>query len=550
MAFVGTSIRSRIRVAVLAAAGGVVGTACADDGPALWKLDGTLTVQAGQTARAWVYFSDKGFHDAASRERALAELAASYDPHATARRAQRRTAPGLFDERDLPVATGYVAAVESTGARVRQRSRWLNAVSVDVPAAQLGALSAIPAVERISSVRQASRGGMEETEGAATRHVNRDFYGASSAQLNQIGVPALHSAGYTGSGVVIGILDSGWILTHNAFNQPGHVVKVLASYDFVNNDPNVGIQAGDHPDQHRHGTWILGCIGSYLPGTLVGGAFDASFVLAKTEDVAAEYPHEEDNWVAGLEFVEAHGADVVTSSLGYIDWYTQGDLDGRTAVTSKASLIAAENGVHLTNAAGNEGHDADPLTSHLIAPADGIKVITCGAADISGAIASFSSDGPTADGRVKPEVLACGYNTQTVSSRSDTDLGVVSGTSLSTPLVASAVACLTQAHPNWSVDQMREAILRTSAYFTAHQTFDPQYVLGYGMLDAAAALSAHPCMADFNGDWFVDVYDFTDFVNCFEGVACPPGRSADFNGDGFADIYDFTDFVTSFETGC
>ena len=236
--------------------------------------------------------------------------------------------------------------------------------------------------------------------------------------------------------------------------------------------------------QHNHGTMILGCIGSYQPGELVGGAYDASFVLAKTEDTSGEYEAEEDNYVAGLQFIEANGADMATSSLGYIDWYTQSQLDGETAVTTIAMNIANSNGLHVCTAAGNEYHDSDPATSSLIAPSDAYRVITCGATDLGGSITSFSSEGPTADGRVKPEVLACGSSTDTVSPSSDTGYTTADGTSLSTPLVACAVACLIEAHPEWTVDELRDALFQTADDYVANGTHDPLFVRGYGVVNA------------------------------------------------------------------
>jgi subtilisin family serine protease len=156
-------------------------------------------------------------------------------------------------------------------------------------------------------------------------------------------------------------------------------------------------------------------------------------------------------------------------------------------VTTIAVNVATANGLHCCNAAGNAGHDADPATSHLGAPADALSVITCGAVSATGVIASFSSDGPTADGRIKPEVLARGLDTRTVSATSDSDYVGSSGTSFSTPLVASAVACLVQAHPEWTVEQMRWYLTRTAEDYVANGTHDPLYVRGYGIIDATAA---------------------------------------------------------------
>jgi subtilisin family serine protease len=370
-------------------------------------------------------------------------------------------------------------------------------------------------------------------------------YGASAAQIQQIGLNTVHDLGFTGRGVIIGILDTGFVLTHQSFNQPGRAIQIVASRDFINNDANVGIETGDHADQHIHGTLIAGVLGAYEPGRLVGGAFDARYILCKTEDVSQEVPIEEDDYVAGLEFAEANGADVCTSSLGYIDWYTQADLNGTTAVTTIAVNIATANGVLCCTAAGNSGHDSNPATSRLIAPADAFDVFTCGAAGGDGNIAGFSSDGPTADGRTKPEVLARGVSTLTVWPNDNVNLATASGTSLSTPLVASAIACLSQARPWWSVSRMRAAVLHSATDYVANNTSDPTFVRGYGFVNALAALSMD-CLADYNGDTVADFFDYLDFVAAFSSGS----RGADFNGDATIDFFDYLDFVAAFSGGC
>ncbi|HPM25467.1 MAG TPA: S8 family serine peptidase, partial [Phycisphaerae bacterium] len=463
------------------------------------ELHPALQQRLAETAgpvKAWVFFADKGVHSPAELQAALQTVAQTYNARAAQRRALRGLNAArdgaLFDEHDLPVVPAYVEAVAKTGARLHITSRWLNAVSVWADGTQLAQIATLACVDRLEAVRRSQRPqplnvqdiGPGPFPGGETRSIN---YGNSLAQLTQINLVALHDAGFTGSGVIIGILDTGFHRTHEAFTNPLHPLSVIAEYDFVNNDGNTDYQTGDPSGQYNHGTMILGCIGAYKPGSLVGGAFNASFVLCKTEDTTQEVPAEEDNYVAGLEFIESHGCDMSTASLGYIDWYTQAQLDGQTAVTTIACNILTANGVHHTNAAGNEYHDSNPATSSLIAPADAFQVITCGAVSSSGAIASFSSDGPTADGRVKPEVLARGVSTNTVSPYSDTSYTTADGTSLSTPLVACAVACLIQARPYWTVDQMRQHLFETADYYVQNGTFDPLYVRGYGIVNAFGA---------------------------------------------------------------
>lgn len=471
------------------------------------KLHPALVRRLGRTdadrvVKAWVLFTDKGIATDEEYRAAIRDVAAKYNRRAIQRRRNRRTRAGLFDEQDLPVAQAYLESVAATGVQMRVVSVWLNAVSVLGTRDQLERIAQLPEVRIVQPVRRGRKILPVKVEPVALESIQNNrtgsvaggvSYGLSLAQLDQMNLIALHDQGFTGAGVVIGVLDTGFERSHDAFNEPTHTLDVIAEWDFVDGDPDTSIEPGDASGQHNHGTWILGTLGAYKPGELVGAAFDASFILCKTEDTTGEYPAEEDNYVGGLEFIEANGGDIATSSLGYIDWYIQADLDGMTAVTTLAVNTATANGLICLNAAGNGGHDADPTTSHLIAPADALQVLTCGAVTSTGTIASFSSDGPTADGRVKPELLARGVSTQTVSSSNPTAYSSVSGTSLSTPLLAGAVACILQAHPSWTVDSMRTQLFETASYYAVFGTFEPTYVLGYGIIDAAAASLPPDC---------------------------------------------------------
>jgi serine protease AprX len=480
-------MRGRLALAVVCLAAASTAPSSADGDafvhPVVWR-----DFDDRDQAVVWVFLRDK---DIADVDRALADLAATYDGRAIARRELRRKRPGLFDITDLPVSPRYERAIGDIVDRVRARSRWLNAISVEATREQIEQLAQLPFVDRIQPVR---RGAIDHvsTRDREAGDADGSFYGLSEAQFDTINLPPVHDAGFTGNGVVIGVLDTGFLRTHEAFNQPGHVLSVIAEYDFINDDPNTAPETGDDPNQHIHGTLILGVMGGYKPGTFVGAAYDASFILCKTEDVTDEYPAEEDYYVAGLEFIEANGGDVATSSLGYIDWYTQEDLDGMTAVTTIGVNIATDNGVHCCTAAGNSGHDGDPSSSHLIAPADAFDVFTVGAVNIFGEEAGFSSDGPTADGRVKPEILAVGDAAATIAAWDDTGYTDAAGTSMSTPHIAAVVACLVEAGPSWTVEQMRDAITLTGTDYVANGQTDPLFIRGYGIADAFAALEAGP----------------------------------------------------------
>jgi hypothetical protein len=269
-------------------------------------------------------------------------------------------------------------------------------------------------------------------------------------------------------------LDSGFYLDHEIFDS----LNVIAAYDFVNQDTIVSNEVGDPSNQHNHGTQVLSVLAGFKPETMIGSAYGAEFLLGKTEDISGEYHSEEDNYIEGLEWGESLGADIVSSSIGYIAWYTQDDLDGQTAAITKAVNIAIELGMVVVTAVGNSG------TSGIVAPADAFDVISCGAVDENGLIWNNSSQGPTADGRIKPEVCALGMGTFTAQANSTTSYGSGTGTSMSTPLVSGVCALLLEAHPDWNPIQVRNAILNS-----AHLAGNMDNAYGWGIVNADAALN-------------------------------------------------------------
>jgi len=370
---------------------------------------------------------------------------------------------------------------------VRHTSRWLNAMSVEATPAQIEALAALPFVSRLDVVRRARRSvepvvALPGDERGRSRvfEVDPDApldYGTGLDQVRQIGVPELHARGLHGEGVTIAVFDSGFPnLAHEAFAA----MTIAAERDFV-----LGVDSV-RESTDAHGTNTLSTVGAFAPGQLVGPAYAATYLLAVTEDVRSETPIEEDHWAAAAEWAEALGADVISSSLGYSTFdlpftsYTDRDMDGQTAVTTRAAAFAAERGVVVVNSAGNEGGVDDGNT--LVAPADGVRVLTAGAVTRTGTRAAFSSVGPTADGRVKPDVAAMGVNVKVARQTGD-GYGVASGTSFSCPLTSGVVALVLQAHPDYTVDQVLEAV-RT----TASQASAPDRLLGWGILDAVAAV--------------------------------------------------------------
>jgi hypothetical protein len=436
----------------------------------------------GRTA-LWVYFRDKGEADARGFSIAVRSAGDRVVGRARARRLREYGGRFLPDYYDVPVPPLYVDGVRSTGAAVRHVSRWLNAVSVVADPDQVSRIASLPYVQSVTPVGRARRNepvgpaaplptretpltpferGLLESAPSSqkgTLAVSLDppsGYGSSITQLNGIGAKAAQDSGYTAAGVVVAMLDTGYSKTHDATVQ----LKRLAEFDFVFGDTETSNQAGDLSTQWDHGTGTWSVLGGYAPNNLVGPAYNASFLLAKTEDTRSESPVEEDNWLAAVEWADSLGADVISSSLAYFFFdnaaldHTYAQMDGKTTVVSKAAALAARRGIVVANAMSNDG----PAIGSLEAPADADSILSVGAVDAANTIANFSSRGPTSDGRGKPEVVAQGVFTTWAVAGTTSNYAAVSGTSLSTPLIGGASAQIREAHPEWSVQQIRYAL--------------------------------------------------------------------------------------------
>ena len=436
----------------------------------------------------WIYFRDKG---AVSSDKQIGPTTA-ISPRAMWRRALRGTMRATTSMEDVPVNRTYLDQVRQNVGQVRHASRWLNAVSAEATAAQARTVAGLPFVERVDLVRRYRRLREElvepiDAQPPAKRH-DRSLqahatlldYGTSLEQLAQIRVPELHDRGLSGRGIVVAVFDSGFPnLGHEVFER----MNSIAEHDFVDGVTSVRASV------HSHGTSTLSTLGGIREGQLVGPAYGASFMLAVTEDARSETPVEEDNWAAAAEWAERAGADIISSSLGYLDFdlpftsYTYRDMDGATAVTTKAAAMAAARGVVVVNSAGNGGDGFDANT--LGAPADGRQVIAVGAVDQFGVRALFSSVGPTIDGRIKPDVAARGVRVKVASTFSTTTYTLASGTSFSCPLTAGAVALLLEARPTYTPDRVILALRST-----ATQSASPDNLLGWGIVDAVRAVDA------------------------------------------------------------
>jgi hypothetical protein len=354
---------------------------------------------------------------------------------------------------------------------------------VEADEAAVRRIAALPQVARIEPVaRTAPRlpppaPGPESRAGPAGGAVPQPA-GMLEPMLAELGITTAQTLGFAGAGVRIAVFDTGFDLTHPALAG----LRVFATWDFIGDDPIVSAQAGDPAGTEDHGTAVWSVVGGDDPGVLRGAAWQAEYALARVEDLVTETRAEEDRWVAAIEWADSLGADVVNSSLGYRDFddgfvYPFAALDGRTTPTSVAADEAARRGIVVVTAMGNAG----PGRGTLIAPADAEGAVSVGAVDANGQPASFTSRGPTADGRIKPDVAARGVAVP--SARARGGYWLLSGTSLATPLIAGGAGLLREAWPAMHPDEVRRVLTETGTHATR-----PDTAIGYGLPDFAAAI--------------------------------------------------------------
>jgi hypothetical protein len=461
-------------------------------------IDSRLQINGDGIYPIWVFFTDKGIVG----KDAYAEAIGDWESKMTAanymRRLKTRGKSNIGDFRDLPLNDNYLKQIFGIGAQLRQTLKWFNAVTVNATSEQIRQIVAMPFVRYIKLV--ASCKADHDVELLPIRQnpslVTLD-YGASAGQLNQINVIPAHELGFKGQGIIICMMDVGYKQSHAAFQNIINSGRLLAQYDFINHDYNTDYDSNqDSPNQADHGTLTWSTLGGESSGNLYGPSYMASFILAKTEDVSSEHHIEEDNWAAGAEWADSIGASVISSSLGYRVFdsgqgdYQYSDLNGHTTIVAIAASLAAYNGITVCNAMGNEGNSP----GSLISPADADSIISCGAVNSGGMMASFSSWGPTFDGRIKPEVCAQGVSTVCADPYNFQGYTSASGTSLSTPLVGGSSGILLSAHPNWTPVMVREALMMTADRYDS-----PGNDYGWGIMDVSKALYYHP-----QGDIIID----------------------------------------------
>ncbi|MFH0735837.1 MAG: S8 family serine peptidase [bacterium] len=439
----------------------------------------------------FIYFKDKGIDKTTqiSKSSPLYNSAVSIlSERAINRRQKLLDNSDIIQYEDIPVSNEYLSVIEDMGIKVINKLDWFNSVSCYLNSDEITNLLKYTFIKKIEKVQKISysKNDVENSEyekPAFISNANYTYnYGASLTQNELSKIPFIHDMGITGKDILIGVLDSGFDWrNHDALKN----MHIVSERDFVFNDNNTANEDEDSPSQHNHGTYVLSILGGYLDGYMIGTSFGSKFLLAKTEDIRTETTIEEDNYAAALQWMENQGVDITTSSLGYNEFdsgnhsYSYSDMNGNTAVITKAIELAFKKGVVTISSAGNEG---DNSWFYITAPADGYKVISVGAVSSDNSIAAFSSRGPTSDGRIKPELTAMGVSVVGADA-SNGAYRYASGTSSAAPIAAGVAGLLLSKFPYLNNEQVRTILIESG-----ENVKTPNNQIGYGLISAIKTL--------------------------------------------------------------
>lgn len=440
-----------------------------------------LVISFGLKAQehAWIYFTDKP-----NVQASISNPSSILSQRAITRKNLHNIA---IDARDVPVNENYITTLKNqTGIVVKAKSKWFNCVHVLGSIQNINNLSNLNFVQNIvfaNDMLNPRPAQMDQSEDTQQKfEVNANYnYGTSNNQVSMLNVEDLHQDDYIGTGMLIAVLDSGFpnVLTNPGFANLNQDNRLLGGYDFVARSNNFASS-----NLHNHGAIVLSDMVGFLNNQFVGTSPDASFYLFRTEDANSETPVEESYWVEASERADSLGVDLINSSLGYFQFdnpnynYTPQDMDGNTAFITRGANIAVEKGILVVNSAGNSGQDFSfPIIN---APADG-NVFTVGAVDQNGDYVSFSSIGPSADGRVKPDVVAQGAGSAIINISGNVDFS--NGTSFSSPIMTGAIASLWQANPNKTNLEIMQIVRESASRYN-----NPNNEIGYGIPDFSVAV--------------------------------------------------------------
>ena len=446
-----------------------------------------------------IYFKDKGELSKETLSKSLEKniIAKKFLSEKSIERRKKNLGEKYFTYEDLPIEKKYIDIIQKKGIKVENKLKWFNAVSAYLTPVQVESLKSNKFIKKIEAIKKLKRKDpikqndlSKKTllKSSATHYFN---YGSSLTQNELSNIPAVHDMGITGEGIRIGILDSG-------FDWENHIAlssrKVIAEYDFIFKDDKT---ANDNKDisisQHNHGTSVFSILAGFDEGNLIGPAFNSQFLLAKTEFISSETHAEEDNYAAALEWMDSIGVDITTSSLGYSEFdsdqssYTYEDMNGKTTIVTKAAELAFDRGIVVITSAGNEGNnfnDTERYWYYVNAPADGFNTIAVGAVTSYNIVSSFSSRGPTFDGRIKPEIVAMGSSVKNAIAGTSSSYAIGSGTSYSAPISAGIAGLLLSAYPHLTNKQVRAILIESG-----DNVDTPNNDRGYGLISAMRAIT-------------------------------------------------------------
>ncbi len=397
-------------------------------------------------------------------------------------------------ENDLPVNPAYLDSIKNSGVvKIKNVSKWLNQVLIETT--DPSALNKINGFSFVMNTQLSRR--IARPDVIFRKKWNNEFkkietvkefkgvagynYGYSEGQIKIHHGDFLHDKGFSGKGMLIAVIDDGFYhyKTLPAFDSLRADGRIKDMYDFVDNKVDMN-------SEDAHGMYCLSLIASNVPGQMIGTAPHASFLLYRSENYYSESLSEEQNWIAAAERSDSAGADVITTSLGYYDFdnptfnHTYQDMDGKTTIIARGADAAASKGIIVLAAAGNEGKNT---WHYIITPGDAINILTVGAVDVNGIPGSFTSYGPSADGRIKPDVASVGVSAVVQSAGGPFLTG--NGTSFATPNLAGLVTCLWQAFPEFTSAEIMDVVKKSSSQYTT-----PDDRVGYGIPDFEIAYNA------------------------------------------------------------
>ncbi|MCH7396919.1 S8 family serine peptidase [Belliella sp. DSM 107340] len=433
----------------------------------------------------------------------------------TAKSLERRVKQSIpLDSLDLPISKEYEVLVLENSMELIYNTKWMNASLVIANQEQIDVISSFDFVEKVEFVSPVSNVGgriIRRDKRANIQNLKQKSKSTKSTsevydfQNSLLGIQQMHEEGFTGRGVIIAVFDGGFLGVDKleGFNHLFENNQIVATKDFID------CTNTDVYTRNQHGTNVLSLIGANMPEQLVSGAPDADFILCITEDVLSEYRIEEYNWVKAAEFADSLGVDIINSSLGYIDFddprmdYFAEDLDGSKAVISQGASIAGQKGILVVNSVGNYGGRGE---RSIAAPADAKGILSIGAVDINLQRANFSSQGPNALGELKPELVTYGNGVFLI--RSSGAVNPANGTSFSAPQITALAAGLWQAKPEWTKNQLIDALLKSGS-----QAENPDNELGYGIPDFVRAYYGEVLSVEENAE----VEDWKIYPNPSEG---------------------------------